>query len=278
MAVPVDATSRPRPAVTEATHAGAVRASADALAARAARAGLEARVPTCPRWRVANLVAHQGMVHRWAASNLRQDGERIPSMSEILRVVPPAELLDWFSAGVEELLSALTTADADVRAMVFLRDAPAPRAFWARRQAHETTVHATDALAAVLDRLPRADEVDVDPLLALDGVDELLAGFVTRGRSRFCEVAAPVRLAVVPDDAPAPDDDGPLAWVLDVTEDAITTRRTTPDDACAAADAVFRGTPAQLYLGLWNRGDEVVEEGERGLLPAWAQSVRISWS
>ena len=109
-------------------------------------------------------------------------------------------------------------------------------------------------------------------------MDELLAGFVTRGRSRFCEVAAPVRLAVVPDDAPAPDDDGPLAWVLDVTEDAITTRRTTPDDARAAADAVFRGTPAQLYLGLWNRGDEVVEEGERGLLPAWAQSVRISWS
>ena len=45
-----------------------------ALGEAAAAAGLEAKVPTCPAWDVTDLLLHQGMVHRWAAANLR--GER----------------------------------------------------------------------------------------------------------------------------------------------------------------------------------------------------------
>ena len=48
-------------------------------------------------------------------------------------------------------------APDDVEALVFLNDAPAPREFWARRQCHETTMHAVDALAASLGRPPRPD-------------------------------------------------------------------------------------------------------------------------
>lgn len=271
-----DPAAPPRPAIGERRHAAALRIAADALAARAEQAGLQATVPTCPAWQVADLVAHQGIVHRWAAGNLRQDVPPTPSRRDVLRTVPPADLLDWFTAGVAELEEALATADPDVPAPTFLKDAPAPRAFWARRQAHETTIHATDALAAVLGRRPRADEVAIDPGLALDGVDELLTGFITRGRSPLCEVAATVRIAVVPDGAPAAGV-GPLAWVLEVGPDAIVTRRTTPRAAPEGADAVLRGSAVQLYTGLWNRGDEVVEEGGRGLLPLWAQSVRVSW-
>jgi hypothetical protein len=40
------------------------------LADAAARAGMDARVPTCPEWVVRDLVRHQGDVHRWAAANL----------------------------------------------------------------------------------------------------------------------------------------------------------------------------------------------------------------
>lgn len=56
---------------------------------------------------------------------------------------------------------------------------PSPVAFWARRQAHETTVHRMDAEAA-LGVLFSA----VEPEFAEDGVDELLTGFHARPRSR----------------------------------------------------------------------------------------------
>ena len=39
-------------------------------------------------------------------------------------------------------------APVDLEAFVFLNDAPAPRQFWARRQCHETTIHAVDMSGA----------------------------------------------------------------------------------------------------------------------------------
>ena len=69
--------------------------------------------------------------------------------------------------------------------MVFLRDSPAPREFWARRQAHETTIHRADAVAAGLGRRPRSAELDLDPAFAVDGLDELLTGFL-RGAVPGC--------------------------------------------------------------------------------------------
>ena len=268
------AASPPRPELGEAAPVAALRSAADALAVRAGEAGLDARVPTCPRWRVADLVAHQGIVHRWAAGHLRLDEARTLSKGEVLRTVPRPQLLDWFAAGVAGLEEALAAAPPDVRAMVFLRDAPAPRAFWARRQAHETTIHSCDALAAVLGRRPSATEAGLGRDLAVDGLDELLTGFVTRGRSTLC-TDAPSRLVVAPDDAH-------LAWVLDVAPDGITTRRTTRDGVRPPGDgppdAVFHGSAAQLYLGLWNRGDEVAVDGDRALLDRWSARVHVRWS
>ncbi len=84
---------------------------------------------------------------------------------------------------------------------MFLNDAPAPREFWARRQCHETTMHAVDALSAALGRHPDPSEAWIETDLAVDGIDELLAGFLTRPRSQLrCE--EPGVLVVAPDDAP----------------------------------------------------------------------------
>lgn len=261
-----------RPAFPYPAHLAAVRVAADALLTHATAAGLDAAVPTCPEWHVADLVAHQGMVHRWTAANLRLDPTPVPSEAEVLATVPRADLLAWFAAGVAELEAAFATADPEVPALVFLDDAPPPRDFWARRQAHETGVHAVDALAARLGRRPTADEAGEPRDLAVDGVDELLTGFVTRGRNGLCGDEA-FRVAVVPDDAGP----GGLAWLLDVQPEGIRTTRTTPD-AAQGADAVFRGTAAQLHLGLWNRGDEVRVEGRSELLDRWAERVQITWS
>ena len=46
------------------------------LGAWADRAGAEAPVPTCPGWTVRDLLAHQGMVHRWATAVVLGDDPR----------------------------------------------------------------------------------------------------------------------------------------------------------------------------------------------------------
>ena len=91
-------------------------------------------------------------------------------------------MLGWFDDGATALLQAIVDAPDDLDALVFLKDAPPPRLFWARRQCHETTIHAVDALGARLGRPARADETWIRPAIALDGIDELLVGFVTRRR------------------------------------------------------------------------------------------------
>ena len=107
--------------------------------------------------------------------------------------------------GAIDLVTALVQApDGPASAPVFLRDAPAPREFWARRQCHETTIHAVDALAAQLGRLPRAADAEwIAEEVALDGIDELLTGFVTRPRSRL-RSPEPHRIVVLPDTGGGP--------------------------------------------------------------------------
>lgn len=210
------------------------------------RAGLDAAVPTCPGWTVRDLVAHQGMVHRWAAALVR--GER-PSDDEVVGFEraggAAADPLAWLGAGAVDLAQTVTDAPPDVRAPIFLDDAPAPRAFWARRQCHETTIHAVDAMAAALGRSPRAEEVWVDTDLAVDGIDELLGGFLTRPRSRlrFDEEAL---LVVAPDDA----EDW---WEVELSPSPARTTRRTAADASPDPDWELTGPAVELYLRLWNR-------------------------
>jgi uncharacterized protein (TIGR03083 family) len=229
-------------------------------------AGLDAAVLTCPEWSVADLVAHQGMVHRWAAAHLRLDDTPVPSHSDFLASVPPDQLLTWFAEGVRELTETLRTVDPDVPAFVFLKDAPRPAHFWARRQAHETTMHSVDALSAVLGRFPSAAEADVAVDLALDGIDELLTGFLPRGRSELAALA-PLSIAVTPSDSPR-------AWTVRVEGERLTTIR----QGCPHVDTTFAGTAAQLYLGLWNRGADITETGRPSALEAWRKGQRIRWS
>ena len=206
------------------------------------RAGLRAPVPTCPDWTVRDLVAHQGMVHRWAAALLRGERDVDPDAVEAAGRAEP-DPLEWLRDGVIELAEALMAAPSGGRAPVFLRDAPGPREFWARRQCHETSVHAVDAMSAALGRFPDPSETWLETDLAVDGIDELLGGFLTRPRSRLrCDEDAV--LVVAPDDVPD-------WWLVELGPGpAVTTRRTGPR---VDGDWVLRGTAVDLYLSLWNR-------------------------
>ena len=233
-------------------HLEGLRAAMIALVRYADRAGLAAEVPTCPGWTVRDLVAHQGMVHRWAAALLRHEEVEEPEAWE-REGAKELDPLEWLRDGAVELAQVLHEAADDVVAPVFLHDAPAPRAFWARRQCHETTVHALDAQSAALGRLPSPAEADwVAEDLALDGIDELLAGFLTRRKSRLRTEEESV-LVVAPDQA----EDW---WELTLSpEPAVTVRGSgpAPDDA----DWVLTGSVRELYLRLWNRTDPPATDG-----------------
>ncbi|MFD2492473.1 maleylpyruvate isomerase family mycothiol-dependent enzyme [Amycolatopsis jiangsuensis] len=190
------------------------------------RAGrLEAVVPSCGEWTRAELVAHLGNVYRWAAKIVRTgDRERTP-------VPVSGDPARWYEECAAELLEALAGADPDEPCWHFAGSAKT-KAFWFRRQVCETAVHLIDAHAA------RDAVVRLDPLVAADGVDEVLGSFLPRA-ARF----GPAPSLPVPITLRASDFD--QSWTL------------VPGEPPALGDAHAAATveaPAQdLLMVLWNR-------------------------
>ena len=243
-------------------HVAAVEASGTRLVELATEAGADSKVPTCPAWDVRALLAHVAMVHRWAAAHVRgEKPDALPAQTELRE---RDDLPEYYRDGLDALLDALRTAPADLKAMRFLNDAPPPREFWARRQTHETTIHMVDALAAAVGAVPDSAAARIDTELALDGIDELLRGFFTRGRSKLYD-GTEYTFAVVPTDADR-------RWHVRVGAQLEVT------DGDGTAGVTIDGTSAQLYLGLWNRGDELNVTGRPDLLEHWRATQRIGWS
>jgi len=242
-------------------HIEALARDGDGLATAAAKAGLDAAVPTCPKWRVRDLVAHQGGIHRWAASYVTDPSTEPPGDGIHLAKPPDGDdaLLDWFREGVEHLVTSLCEAGDDLECWTFL-PAPFPRAFWARRQAHETAIHRVDAESAA------GTAVRFDPAFAVDGIDELLLGFFNRPGGRL--LAEPeVSLGVEPTDAP-PD----AAWSFTIGPQSREVVR-----GKAHGDCVVTGPAHDLYLLLWNRRDPdgLDVSGDRAVLDLWREKALI---
>jgi uncharacterized protein (TIGR03083 family) len=248
-------------------HLEGLRSAMVALVRYADRAGPDAAVPTCPGWTVLDLVAHQGMVHRWATGLVRGEWQLDTDVEAFSRDGRDAEdPLEWLRDGVVELVSTLTRAPADLEAPVFLHDAPPPRAFWARRQCHETTIHAVDAMAASLGRAPRAEDVWVDAELAADGIDELLTQFVALSAPYTTRVASGGETMHVH----CTDREG--EWLVRFTPEGLEVTREH-----AKGDVAVRGSAEQLYLLLWNRiGREGLEVfGDTSLLDRWREHINV---
>jgi len=242
------------------------------MAEAAGRAGPDAPVPTCPDWLVRDLVRHTGGVHRWATGIV--GGPRTQpwdvDLDDVVGSWPDdADLVDWFRAGHLALVATLEAADPALDCWTFLR-APSPLAMWARRQAHETTVHRVDAERATGESSP------VDPPLAADGVDELLTCFVTRRGGRLrADPARTLRVAAT---------DAPGGWQVRIGPDGVETRvasgRPAAGDLPADDDCLVKGPAADLYLALWNRRglDGLVVDGDGEVLALFLDRVRVRWS
>ncbi|MPY52837.1 maleylpyruvate isomerase family mycothiol-dependent enzyme [Streptomyces acidicola] len=231
------------------------------LVAAAEGAGTEARVPTCPKWQVRDLLRHTGTVHRWAGAFVAEGhtsyhpGEGEPDLDG-------AELLDWFREGHRRLVDTLTAAPADVACWSFL-PAPSPLAFWARRQAHETTVHRADAESA---RDGTADAVGaIAPEFAVDGIDELLLAFHAREKSRV-RTDRPRVLRV------RATDTGTVWTVRLSSGPPLSERGETADADCEVA-----GPAARLYLSLWNRQSFPSITGDESPAALWREKSAVTW-
>jgi len=246
-----------------ADHIARLRVEGALLADAAERAGLDTPVPTCPDWQVRDLVVHTGGVHRWAAAHVAAARpEPLGPDEEQAKFAAPGddELMAWFRTGHADLVATLSAADPGVACWSFL-PAPSPLAFWSRRQAHETAIHRADAqsAAATITGYPTG--------FAIDGIDELLFGFLSRRET--CPVTDPARrLALRAVDADA-------AWTAHLEPDGRRFVR-----GAEPADLTVTGPAADLYLLVWNRRglDGLSVDGDPRVLDGWRAGARVTWS
>jgi uncharacterized protein (TIGR03083 family) len=234
--------------------------SAGRLVDTVERAGLDARCATCA-WDGRALLAHQAMVHRWATAHITGgDAEAVPTQTALIET--EVDLAGYYREGAALLLAALAAAPADLRAMTFLNDVASARQFWARRQTHETTIHMVDAVSAAIGRVPTAAEVAIDGDVAVDGIDELLCGFFTRGRSKLFD-GIEYDVLVAPHDTER-------RWLVHVAQKLTVS-------AGGTAPITISGSAAEIYMALWNRAQLQVD-GDPDLAARWRTNQRVGWS
>jgi|CXWL01.1.fsa_nt_gi uncharacterized protein (TIGR03083 family) len=245
------------------------------MAEAAATAGLDAVVPSCPAWRVRDLVQHTGGVHRFATRHVANGLREFLDLDLVDYTggtwPPDHELIRWFSDGVAHLADTLRGADPNLEVVTFLK-APSPLAFWARRQADETAIHRIDAQLAAsqlaASQLAAARVTEFPAEFAAQGVDELLSCFIVRPFGEL-RSEAPRTIAVHSTDTGD-------RWLLRITSNPVVTERNHGD----RAECTIAGSASDLFRALWNRppAAELTVAGDRALFDLFQERIHIRWS
>lgn len=236
------------------THLDAVRRDGARLAATPADA-LGLTVPSCPDWTVAQLLGHTGWVHRWVTATLAAPPDSPPSPKTIERApADPSAAPAWYADALDAMLAQFAVTDLGAVYSTFV--GPQPGTWWARRMAHETSIHRWDAEAA------HGTPAPIDAALAVDGVDEALDTYVAGrfDREAFGSNGQTLHLH-------ATDTDG--EWMLTMDPDAVRWER-----AHGKGDAALRGPASELLLFVMSRrGTEGLEVFGDGQLAARWQAA-----
>jgi uncharacterized protein (TIGR03083 family) len=126
-----------------------------------ARRDPERPVPQYPSWNMTDLVAHLGSTHGRTTHICRELPTERPSGP---RPGEDEDVIDWYEAGLGEMLATLEQADPDAAAWGFW---PHPcLGLWERRMVIETGLHRWDADQAF------GEESRLGDLVALSGLNE----------------------------------------------------------------------------------------------------------
>lgn len=194
-------------------------------------ADLATPVPWLNRWKVRDVLAHLGGVHRWADRIVTARSMDGPSFTK--SKLDGAELVDWFEEGAAALTATLAAADPADACPNFNPGSDKTVAWWIARQLHETTVHRWDVQAAV----GEPDPIDAEP--ASEGVGEFLDTFVrTRGKQ-----TATGPFSIITTDEPA-------GWSVTL---ASKPGRVDIAEGAAASGPALSGPAAEVLLVLWGR-------------------------
>ncbi len=238
-------------------HSAVIRDEGErALAALAADA--DGTVSWCGDWRVRDVVAHIGGGHHMTAQIVA--GRPTTDMSVRATLAPPEDdglLAEWVGAGTTGLLDQLAASEPDDECWSWYPDDQTV-GFWARRMAHETLVHRWDA-----ERGAGVAAEPMDPVVASDGIDEMLEVFVGLTRVLF-EAPGEGESAHLH----CTDTDGEWLITFPAPSERVVTREH------AKGDVAFRGPAEALLLFLWGRdGGAVDTVGDPAVADRWRELV-----
>lgn len=220
----------------------------------ARRPAPQAAVPSCPGWSVARLLGHVTKVCHWASWIVGGGDKDEFDFS----VAEDGDLLELYDAGLRELLGRLRAAP-DSLAVWTITPAPSAKLFWARRMAHETSIHRVDA-----DLAAGYGVAGFEPEFAVDGIEELF----TSSANRFDRsgLTADRTISVTPLDSNA-------SWTLTIGPDLLSCQPGAIDDA----DLAVFGLASDLYRWVWNRAgdDDVALRGDLSLADRWRQDFTV---
>jgi uncharacterized protein (TIGR03083 family) len=255
-------------------------AAAERFAVAVASTDLAARVPSCPEWTAYDLVCHLGNVHAWAAT-IVETGKRAVEQNDEPRSRKPRVVSEWYAGKAEDLYEVLRAADPDARCWNFAFD-EGGAGFWQRRQLHETTIHTVDLLEA------SGRELEIDPEVATDGIDEVLTVFLHRMHHRGFPAALTAPLCFLTTDTERAWTVTPRAVITDPSAAVPAQPRGSSNEAAPAliegpprvvdrrhpqADQVAAPADA-LYCVLWNRrhADDLMLTGDTARIEAFLAS------
>ena len=240
-----------------------IRDNARRLADAARAAGVDAPVPTCPDWTVADLARHQGRVYRWISEMIETKAQEYVDRKPFEEQAEREDPLTWLESAADHALAVLGTTDPETQVWNWFGNEPGPARFWFRRMAHETVIHRVDAESAAAGSATPPSRVEPAELAA-DGIDEFLDFLPLRARGgRPSPLAGSYHFHTT---------DVSGEWVVDFDGNDVTVRREH-----AKADVAVRGPASQLELFLYNRGgrDGLEIFGDEAAVAAWNEHIRF---
>lgn len=234
-----------------------IRTEAGRLLGAAQSAPLDATIPSCPDWDVAELLGHMGRVYRWAAACI--EANALVSPRDLPDPPDRHERAQWVQDGTTRILEALDQP-ADTPAWTWAPDGTV--GFWQRRQAHETTIHRVDVEQATGEPTP------VSRPLAVDGIAEWLSLLPNRfGVPPILGAGETIHLHCTDGDG-----DGDGEWLIRLTPDGLEVEATH-----AKADVAVRGPASDLFLVMLRREPpETVEVlGDPAVLAGFLDQARF---